>query len=78
MSKKHTHQYAASIAKKHSFKGRNLEEFNYVKGYLKAVEETAVAELLIALKVCYASLCTYGSHPIIEKQVNDAIRKAEK
>jgi hypothetical protein len=32
--------------------------------------------LLEALKVCYKSLCTYGNHPIIEKQVNQAIKKA--
>lgn len=37
----------------------------------------AAPELLDALKVCYKSLCTYGSHPIIEKQVENALRKAE-
>lgn len=34
-------------------------------------------ELLAALNVCAASLCTYGSHPIVEKQVNNAINKAK-
>ncbi|MDD5013580.1 MAG: hypothetical protein PHW73_00575 [Atribacterota bacterium] len=34
-------------------------------------------KLLDALKVCFASLCTYGSHPIIEKQVNEAIQQAK-
>lgn len=38
---------------------------------------SAAPDLLEALKVCYASLCTYGSHPIIEQQVEKAIRKAE-
>jgi phosphoenolpyruvate carboxylase len=38
----------------------------------------AAPELLEALKVCYKSLCTYGSHPIIEKQVEAAIQKATK
>lgn len=38
---------------------------------------SASPDLLEALKVCYKSLCTYGSHPIIEKQVENAIRKAE-
>jgi len=33
-------------------------------------------DLLAALEVCYASLCTYGNHPIIEKQVEAAIKKA--
>lgn len=36
----------------------------------------AAPELLEALKVCYASLCTYGNHPLIEKQVESAIKKA--
>lgn len=40
--------------------------------------EDAAPKLLDALKVCFASLCTYSSHPIIEKQVNDAIHLAEK
>ena len=35
-------------------------------------------ELLDALRVCYASLSTYGPHPIIEKQVENAIKKATK
>lgn len=35
-------------------------------------------DLLEALEVCYASLCTYGRHPLIEKQVNEAIKKATK
>lgn len=34
------------------------------------------AELLDALKVCYKALCTYGNHPIIEKQIQNAINKA--
>jgi hypothetical protein len=36
----------------------------------------AAPDLLEALKICYASLSTYGSHPIIEKQVQNAITKA--
>lgn len=36
----------------------------------------AAPELLEALQVCYASLCTYGRHPLIEKQVESAIKKA--
>jgi phosphoenolpyruvate carboxylase len=32
-------------------------------------------ELLEALQVCYKSLCTYGSHPIIEKQVENVLSK---
>ena len=36
----------------------------------------AATELLEALTVCYKSLCTYGSHPIIEKQIDAAIKKA--
>lgn len=38
----------------------------------------AAPELLEALKVCYNSLCTYGSHPIIENQVEKTIEKATK
>ena len=34
-------------------------------------------ELLEALKVCYASLCTYGSHPIIEKHVENVLTRAK-
>lgn len=34
-------------------------------------------ELLCALKVCYASLCTYGSHPIIENQVENVLKKTQ-
>ena len=34
-------------------------------------------ELLNALKICYASLCTYGSHPIIENQVENVLRKTD-
>lgn len=37
---------------------------------------SAAPELLEALKICYASLSTYGSHPIIEKQVENALKKA--
>ena len=32
-------------------------------------------ELLEALQVCYKSLSTYGSHPIIEKQVENVLSK---
>jgi len=39
------------------------------------IVESQRDELLEALKVCYKSLCTYGSHPIIEKQVELAIKK---
>ena len=38
----------------------------------------AAPDLLEALEVCYASLCTYGRHPLIEKQVESAIKKAIK
>jgi hypothetical protein len=34
-------------------------------------------ELLEALKVCHTSLNTYGNHPIINKQINAAITKAQ-
>jgi hypothetical protein len=37
---------------------------------------SSAPDLLEALRVCYASLCTYGSHPIIEQQVEKAIRKS--
>lgn len=37
---------------------------------------SAAPELLEALQVCYRSLLTYGSHPIIEKQVEKALKKA--
>jgi phosphoenolpyruvate carboxylase len=48
----------------------NVEE-HIENGKLMAV----APELLLALKVCYESLCTYGSHPIIEKQVENVLRK---
>lgn len=48
----------------------NVEE-HIANGKLLA----AAPELLEALQVCYASLCTYGSHPIIEKQVENVLRK---
>ena len=35
-----------------------------------------IADLLEALKVCWASLQTYGEHPIIKIQVDAAISKA--
>lgn len=34
------------------------------------------AELLEALIICSKSLATYGSHPIIERIVNNAIEKS--
>lgn len=34
-------------------------------------------EMLDALKVCYSSLCTYGDHPIIEKQVEHIFKKVK-
>ena len=34
-------------------------------------------ELLEALKVCYTSLKTYGAHPLVDKQVEAIITKAE-
>ena len=37
---------------------------------------SAAPDLLEALKVCYTSLCTYGKHPTIENQVENAIKKA--
>jgi hypothetical protein len=37
---------------------------------------SAAPDLLAALEVCYASLCTYGSHPIIQQQVEKALLKA--
>jgi len=33
-------------------------------------------DLLAALQTCWASLQTYGEHPIIERQVENAIKKA--
>ena len=51
----------------------NVEEY-IENGKLLA----AAPELLDALRVCYASLCTYGSHPIIEKQVNNVLRNFPK
>lgn len=36
----------------------------------------AAPELLEALQVCWASLQTYGSHPLIKQQVQAAITKA--
>jgi hypothetical protein len=36
----------------------------------------AAPELLEALKVCWASLQTYGEHPIIKIQVEVALNKA--
>jgi tagatose-1,6-bisphosphate aldolase len=55
---------------------------DFIKTAEKAVHEAAKIlsqrdELLAALKVCAASLATYGSHPIIEKQVNNAIAKVK-
>lgn len=48
------------------------------EAYLKQEKlRDAAPELLDALKVCYASLKTYGNHPIIEKQVDYAINKAQ-
>jgi len=43
----------------------------------KEIEDlkSAQIELVAALKTCIASLCTYGSHPIIEKQVRVALLK---
>lgn len=37
----------------------------------------AAPELLEALEVCYKSLCTYGRHPIIDKQVENVFRKLQ-
>lgn len=37
---------------------------------------SAAPDLLDALEVCYAALCTYGKHPIIEAQVEKALGKA--
>lgn len=44
--------------------------------YAKEQISVTKTELLDALKVCYKSLCTYGNHPIVEKQVQNAINKA--
>ena len=38
----------------------------------------AAPDLLKALEVCYASLSTYGDHPLIEKRVKAALNKALK
>ncbi len=35
-------------------------------------------QLIDALKVCYSSLQTYGTHPLIDKQVKAAIEAATK
>jgi hypothetical protein len=32
-------------------------------------------ELAAALTACFGSLCTYGKHPVIEKQVHVALSK---
>jgi len=37
---------------------------------------SSAPELKAALEVCYASLCTYGAHPIIQAQVEKALRKS--
>jgi hypothetical protein len=47
---------------------------NEIENYKK---KSFAPELLEALRVCYASLCTYGSHPIIEKQVENILKKTE-
>jgi hypothetical protein len=46
------------------------------KEQTKALQESH-DKLLEALNVAYKSLCTYGNHPIIEKQVESAIEKAK-
>ena len=48
----------------------NIEE-HITNGKLMAV----APELLEALKVCYSSLYTYDSHPIIEQQVENVLKK---
>jgi len=65
-----THKSAAIIYR-HEIE--ETDEECIAKAHLVA----AAPDLLDALKVCYKSLCTYGSHLIIEKQVDNAIRKAE-
>ena len=48
----------------------------YVNGVLfgASLKEKDNNEIIEALKVCYRSLCTYGSHPIIEKQVETVLK----
>lgn len=50
---------------------------NEVGGLTDAQLLASAPKLLEALKVCYKSLCTYGSHPIIEKQVENAFASVE-
>ena len=38
-------------------------------------KDNLVVELTDALKICFASLGTYGRHPIIELQVNNTLKK---
>lgn len=52
--------------------GINTKERNISNAHLIA----AAPELLDALRVCWASLKTYGDHPIIDKQCKLAINKA--
>jgi len=46
------------------------------KEQTKALQESH-DKLLEALDVAFKSLCTYGNHPIIEKQVEAAIENAK-
>lgn len=51
----------------------------YVNGALfgASLKEQQYNDAIEALKVCYRSLCTYGSHPIIEKHVNNVLSKPD-
>lgn len=44
-------------------------------GYTEAAtsRQLRIKELEKALVVCHKSLCTYGSHPLIDEQVNQAL-----
>ena len=62
----------------HSFEGAHIADISArsEESQANAYLISAAPELLEAIQVCWASLKTYGEHPIIDKQCKNAINKA--
>lgn len=82
METKHTKEHAEKLAKEDSeflayYEDKEFAKIKFIEGYMKAIEETAVAELLEALISSYSETIEQGkpSPETIGKMIN-AINKA--
>lgn len=55
-----------------------IEGANYVLNQYNGITPEQVKQLIEALNTCHNALSTYGSHPIIDNQINQTLKQHNK